>query len=179
MRMRDTSQPTDKLPPEQEAIRAKCFHPAGTFIEFKKEGIEQSIPERFEQLVRSQPDRLAIKNASESLTYAELKTVSDRLAGALQQDRGNGAEPVALMFDDLGGHSLAATRVVSHVIKYFQVEIPLHSLFQAPTIAEMAAVITEHRTERLEANDLERILAELESLSEEEAEAASARRRQK
>ena len=33
-----------KLPPEQEAIRAKCFHPAGKFIEFTKNEIEQSIP---------------------------------------------------------------------------------------------------------------------------------------
>jgi hypothetical protein len=31
------------LPPDQEAIRAKCFHPNGTFIEFKQEEIEQSI----------------------------------------------------------------------------------------------------------------------------------------
>ena len=40
------------LPQEQEAIRAKCFHPTGTFIEFKKEEIEQSIPDRFEEQVR-------------------------------------------------------------------------------------------------------------------------------
>jgi len=44
------------LPPEQEAIRAKCFHPTGTFVEFKKEEIEQSIPERFEKIVRQYPE---------------------------------------------------------------------------------------------------------------------------
>ncbi|MGH7770390.1 MAG: non-ribosomal peptide synthetase, partial [Candidatus Binatia bacterium] len=44
-------------------------------------------------------------------------------------------------FFDLGGHSLAATRVVSQVIKQFQLELPLQSLFQSPTVAEMAAVI--------------------------------------
>ena len=27
------------LPPEQESIRAKCFHPSGTFTEFPKEDI--------------------------------------------------------------------------------------------------------------------------------------------
>jgi Phosphopantetheine attachment site len=32
-------------------------------------------------------------------------------------------------FFDLGGHSLAATRVVSQVIKIFQLELPLRSLF--------------------------------------------------
>ena len=36
-------------PPEQQVIRAKCFHPTGAFVEFKKEEVEQSIPERFEK----------------------------------------------------------------------------------------------------------------------------------
>jgi amino acid adenylation domain-containing protein len=72
-------------------------------------------------------------------------------------------------FFDLGGHSLAATRVVSQVIKTFQLEIPLHSLFQAPTVAEMAAVIVAHQGEKLGAKEMDRILTELESLTEEEA----------
>jgi acyl-CoA synthetase (AMP-forming)/AMP-acid ligase II/acyl carrier protein len=72
-------------------------------------------------------------------------------------------------FFDLGGHSLAATRVVSQVIKKFQLELPLQSLFQSPTIAEMAAVIGDHQGKQVEGQALERILSELESLSEEEA----------
>jgi surfactin family lipopeptide synthetase A len=72
-------------------------------------------------------------------------------------------------FFDLGGHSLAATRVVSHVIKMFQLEIPLQSLFQSPTVAEMASVITHYQGKRLQEEDLDRILTELESLSDEEA----------
>ena len=72
-------------------------------------------------------------------------------------------------FFDLGGHSLAATRVVSQVIKNFQLELPLQSLFQSPTIAEMAAVIMEHRGKQLGDDELERILDELELMSDEEA----------
>ena len=52
-------------------------------------------------------------------------------------------------FLELGGHSLAATRVVSQVIKTFQVEIPLTSLFEAPTVTEMAAVIVERQARKL------------------------------
>jgi amino acid adenylation domain-containing protein len=48
-------------------------------------------------------------------------------------------------FFDLGGHSLSATRIVSQVIKHFELEIPPKALFQSPTVAEMAAVITEHQ----------------------------------
>jgi len=69
----------------------------------------------------------------------------------------------------LGGHSLAATRVISQVIKKFQLELPLQSMFQAPTVAEMAAVITDHRGRKIGVEELDRILTELESLSEDEA----------
>ena len=72
-------------------------------------------------------------------------------------------------FFDLGGHSLAATRVVSQVIKQFQLELPLLSLFQSPTVAEMAAVIIEHRGKLLGEEELERLLGELELMSDEEA----------
>jgi acyl carrier protein len=73
-------------------------------------------------------------------------------------------------FYDLGGHSLAATRVVSRILKTFQLELPLQSLFQSPTVAEMAAVITEQQGKKLDEKELQCILSELESLSDEEAE---------
>jgi acyl-coenzyme A synthetase/AMP-(fatty) acid ligase/acyl carrier protein len=72
-------------------------------------------------------------------------------------------------FFDLGGHSLAATRVVSWVISQFQLEIPLQSLFQSPTVAEMAVVITEHQGEQVGKAELDRMLRELELLSDEDA----------
>jgi hypothetical protein len=68
-----------------------------------------------------------------------------------------------------GGHSLAATRVVSQVIKTFQVEIPLRSFFEAPKVAEMAAVIEAHQGGKVGEADLERFLADLESLFDDEA----------
>jgi hypothetical protein len=48
----------------------------------------------------------------------------------------------------------------------FQPELPLQSLFQSPTIAEMAAVIAEHRAKKLNQEYFIRILSELESLSD-------------
>ena len=52
-------------------------------------------------------------------------------------------------FFDLGGHSLTATRVVSRVIQQFQLDIPLRSLFEAPTIAAMATLIEAHQENTL------------------------------
>ena len=54
-------------------------------------------------------------------------------------------------FFDLGGHSLAMTRVVSQVIKQFQLEIPIRYFFQTPTVAALASYIenagqTDHRS---------------------------------
>ena len=55
-------------------------------------------------------------------------------------------------FFDLGGDSLSATRVISQVMKHFQLEIALQLLFQSPTIADMATVITQHQGQ-LSGND--------------------------
>ena len=57
----DLAKSDREVPPEQQAIRDRCFHPSGRFVEFAKEEVEQSIPERFDKIVRLYPDRLALK----------------------------------------------------------------------------------------------------------------------
>lgn len=72
-------------------------------------------------------------------------------------------------FLELGGHSLAATQVISRVIDRFRIELPLKFLFDSPTVADMAAVITQNQAKKAGQEELARVLAEVESLSDEEA----------
>ena len=46
-------------------------------------------------------------------------------------------------FFDLGGHSLLATQVAARVRSMLQLEMPLRSLFQAPTIEGLARIVED------------------------------------
>ena len=109
------------LPPEQEAIRAKCFHPTGTFIEFKKEEIEQSIPKRFEQQVDKYPDRIAVKTKNHTLSYNELNKAANRVAHAILAQKGEEREPIALLFE----HDVSMIIAILGVLKAGKIYVAL------------------------------------------------------
>ncbi|MEG5139392.1 MULTISPECIES: non-ribosomal peptide synthetase [unclassified Microcoleus] len=69
-------------------------------------------------------------------------------------------------FFELGGHSLLATQVISRVRQAFQVELPLHRLFESATVADFAVAIAQKQVEQTDSEMLARVLADLDQLSE-------------
>ena len=68
-------------------------------------------------------------------------------------------------FIELGGDSLRATQLISRVLDRFQVEVPMQSLMQAPTIAAMAETILNHKANQFSPEEMERLLDEVEKSS--------------
>jgi amino acid adenylation domain-containing protein len=74
-------------------------------------------------------------------------------------------------FFDLGGHSLLATQLASRCRDTFQVEISLRQFFAAPTIADLATLITQQLANAVDETFVAKVLADIQQLSEEEAQA--------
>jgi acyl carrier protein len=72
-------------------------------------------------------------------------------------------------FLDLGGHSLLAMQIASRAHDTFHVEVPLQSLFEVATVADMAAVIAEHQMKTVGDAALASLLTEVEELSDDRA----------
>lgn len=115
-------------------IRAKCFHPSGNFVEFRREDVETSIPERFEKIVRMCPDRLAVKMADRALTYQELNKTADRIAHAIVLQVGSSSQrTIALLFDP----GIEAVAAMLGALKAGKCYVPLDPSFPVSRIRSM------------------------------------------
>jgi acyl carrier protein len=118
---------------------------------------------------RALPDPGNSRPELDTLYVAPRTSVEEELARIWVEVLGIDQVGIHDNFFDLGGHSLAATRVVSRVVKAFQLKLPLKALFESPTIADMALVISQNQTKKAGQEELEHMLEEVEALSEEEA----------
>ena len=149
--MRDSDKNNLSLPPEQQAIRDKCFHPSGKFVEFPSEDIETSIPARFEKLVRTYPERLAVVTQEKAWTYTALNSVANGIARTILERLGNEAKPIVLLFGK-GAEQIASILAVLKAGKFFVLLDPAfpHAQMRAIFEASLAqGIVTDHENSGL------------------------------
>ncbi len=95
--------------------------------------------------------------------------IEEELVEIWEEVLGGGEVGVRDKFFEIGGHSLLATQVVSRVRERMGVEVGLRSLFESPTIAEMAVAILQHQADQMDSAEIDQVLADLDHLSEDEA----------
>ncbi|MGB8507277.1 MAG: amino acid adenylation domain-containing protein [Pyrinomonadaceae bacterium] len=74
-------------------------------------------------------------------------------------------------FFDIGGHSLLAMMVISRVRETLEIEPPLRTMFESPTVAKFAAAILQDEDERAGVEMKAQLLLKLSQLSDDEVEA--------
>ncbi|MEM7349079.1 MAG: non-ribosomal peptide synthetase, partial [Chloroflexota bacterium] len=82
-------------------------------------------------------------------------------------------------FFELGGHSLLATQLISRIHKIFKLEIPLPSLFEAPTIANLSETLIKYETKPGQVATIARLRKKLRGLSKAEMQAMLKEKRKK
>ncbi len=84
-----------------------------------------------------------------------------------------GIEPVGIHddFTELGGHSLLALQVLARVRAALAADLQLRAVFDSPTIAALSVHLLEREAAASDQGDLDQMLARLEGLSDDEAEA--------
>jgi acyl transferase domain-containing protein/thioesterase domain-containing protein len=108
------------------------------FIELKR-AFEHSLTSRTKKAVAHADDGKVETPESDELLNPVERVIADAWRELL------GVEEIARDDDffALGGHSLAAVRLFARIRKQFAVDLPLATLFQAPTLEALANVVSE------------------------------------
>ena len=93
------------------------------FLTFERSEIDQSIPDRFEKIVRLYPRRTALRSGDVAFDYASLNGKANRLARALQDCGTKDDAPIALLTDQ-GPSNVTAVLAVLKSGRFF---LPLDS----------------------------------------------------
>jgi acyl-CoA synthetase (AMP-forming)/AMP-acid ligase II len=116
---------------------------------------------------------IASAGNTEGAVYVAPRTPLEESVAAIWAE-GLGLESIGIHdhFLDLGGDSVSAAQITGRIVASFRVPLTIVQLFDAPTIAGQSLLVTLAQAEQAVRRDpqvLERILAELEALTDEQA----------
>jgi acyl transferase domain-containing protein len=134
---------------------------------------------RIDRWVRREPLRSEHTEGNGSGTYsrpqlqnryvAPRNAVEEIIAGIWQDMLGIAQVGVHDNFFALGGHSLLMTQIGARLRETFQFDLPLRSLFEATSVAELAQVLIAHEAAPGQTEKIARVIQRLASMSETQA----------
>lgn len=132
------------------------------------------LMEKFPLTPNGKVDRKALPAPERSRSdlveaYVEPRTALERvLAGIWSQVLGVERVGVDDNFFELGGHSLLVTQLLSRVHEACQMKLPMRYIFEAPTIAGLAARMIQQEEQSGDLEKIAELLEEIDALSEED-----------
>jgi len=117
-----------------------------SFVEFLRSDLHEPIGALFERQAARHPDRLAVKGARRSFTYAEPDASANLLAHAILARRGSGSEPIALLLE----HDAPVLAAILAVVKAGKIYVGLDA--HHPT-ARLRGVVEDSGTPLIVCDD--------------------------
>ncbi|MFP4133980.1 MAG: SDR family NAD(P)-dependent oxidoreductase [Halothece sp.] len=133
----------------------------------------QSLTEKLATLSTKKPDT-SYPRPDLNTPYVTPRNETETIVAATWEQF-LGISPVGVNDDffELGGHSLLATEIISSLRDRFQQELPLNRLFETPTVAGLASLISteeNHQSSEIQpsSDETEELISELNQLSDSE-----------
>ena len=110
--------------------QSNLVSPTNPFVEFTRQDIEQSIPQRFEQQVENYPANIAVKINDDEWTYGKLNKVANRAASKILALCGSTEGRIGLLFE----HGAQMIAGIFAVLKAGKAYIPIDPSLPAQRI---------------------------------------------
>jgi FkbH-like protein len=163
------AQPATKLAAETARLRKPFTGTRGASALAQRIATELNSAEQILSAIESERQRA--RSEAEEVYVAPRTPIEEMLAEIWAQLLGINQVGAHDNFFKLGGHSLLGTVLISRLRNKFNVELPLVSLFESPTLSGLAETIELSLLKQTATEDMTEMIKELEQFSEEELKA--------